>query len=117
MSANITRLDQNERRSRAVIHNGTVYLAGQVADDTNLDITGQTRQIFAKIDDLLQQAGTDKSRILMVTLWIANMDDLAAMNAVWDEWTVPGKRPARCCSEVKLVAPGFKLEVMVTAAL
>ena len=117
MSANITRLDQNERRSRAVIYNGTVYLAGQVADDTSLDITGQARQVFAKIDDLLQQAGTDKSRVLMATLWIADMNELAAMNAVWDEWVVPGQRPARCCSEAKLTAPGFKLEIMITAAL
>ncbi|GHV49953.1 hypothetical protein FACS1894168_0430 [Deltaproteobacteria bacterium] len=117
MSMDITRLDQNERRSRAVIHNGTVYLAGQVADDPSLDITGQARQIFAKIDALLQQAGTDKSRVLTATLWIADMNELAAMNAVWDEWVVPGERPARCCCEATLTAPDFKLEIMVTAAL
>ena len=117
MSTPITRLDQNERRSRAVVHNGTVYLAGQVADDTSLDMAGQARQVFAKIDDMLQRAGTDKSRVLMATLWVADMNELAAVNAAWDAWVVPGERPARCCCEAKLTGPGFKLEIMVTAAL
>ena len=117
MSATIIRLDQNERRSRAVVHGCIAYLAGQVADDTALDVTGQARQVFAKIDGLLAQAGTDKSRVLTAQLWIADMADFAAMNAVWDAWVVPGHRPARACAQVILADPGFRLEVIITAAV
>jgi enamine deaminase RidA (YjgF/YER057c/UK114 family) len=113
----IQRLDQSARRSRAVIHNGTVYLAGQVADDKTGDITHQTRQVLAKVDDLLAQAGTDKARLLTAQVWLTTMADFNGMNAIWDAWVVPGSMPTRCCGEVGLADPGWRVEIVVTAAL
>ena len=114
--SSITRLDQNARRSRAVIHGDTVYLAGQTADDRSADITGQTRQVLAKIDEMLAAAGTDKSRLLNITIWLADMGDFAAMNAVYDAWVVQGSTPARCCGAVTLALPDIKVEIMAVAA-
>lgn len=117
MSAAITRLDQNARRSRAVIHNGTVYLAGHTADDRTDDAKGQTRQVLAKIDEMLAASGTDKSKLLNVTIWLQHMADFQAMNEVYDKWIVQGQAPARCCGAVELAAPDILVEIMVTAAL
>ena len=113
----IVRLDQNARRSRAVIAGGMVYLAGQVADDKMLDIGGQTRQVLQKIDDLLAQAGTSRDRLVTAQIWLASMSDFAGLNAVWDAWVVPGETPTRCCGKVELADPGFRVEIVVTALL
>jgi enamine deaminase RidA (YjgF/YER057c/UK114 family) len=114
----IARMDQSARRSRIVVHNGIVYLAGQVADDKSAAIDGQTRQVLHKIDELLARAGTDKSRLLTAQIWLRTMDDYAAMNAVWDAWVVPGQTPTRCCASVAALAdPDWRIEVVVTAAL
>ncbi|MGY8524626.1 RidA family protein [Paracidovorax citrulli] len=113
----IVRLDQNHRRSRAVIAGGVVYLAGQVADDKSGDIGVQTRQALAKVDALLTEAGTDKSRALTAQIWLADMADYDGLNAVWDEWVVPGQTPTRCCGRVELADPAFRVEIVVTAAL
>ena len=78
----IVHIDQNARRSRAVVHNGLVYTAGQVPDDMSQDVTGQTRQVLAKIDDLLKQAGTDKSRVLTAQIWLRTIEDLAAISCL-----------------------------------
>ncbi|RMI17273.1 RidA family protein [Pseudoroseomonas wenyumeiae] len=112
----ITRLDQNARRSRAVVHGDTVYLAGHTADDCTADAAGQTRQVLAKIDEMLAAAGTDKSKLLNVTIWLADMADFAAMNAIYDAWVVPGETPARCCGTVTLARPDIRVEIMVVAA-
>jgi enamine deaminase RidA (YjgF/YER057c/UK114 family) len=117
MNAPITRLDQNTRRSRAVIHNGTVYLAGHTADDRSQDIAGQTRQVLAKVDEMLAAAGTDKSKLLNVTIWLRNMSDFAGMNEVYDAWIVQGQAPARCCGAVEMASSDILVEIMVTAAL
>lgn len=116
MSQAITRLDQNTRRSRAVIHGDTVYLAGHTAADRSQDIGGQTRQVLAAIDQMLGEAGTDKSKLLNVTIWLSSMEHFAGMNAVYDAWIVPGQAPARCCGAVQLAAPDILVEIMVTAA-
>lgn len=113
----IVRLDQNARRSRAVIAGGMVYLAGQVADDKTLDIGGQTRQVLQKIDDLLAQAGTTRDRLVTAQIWLASMSDFAGLNAVWDAWVVPGETPTRCCGQVELADPAFRVEIVVTALL
>ena len=112
----ISRFDQNARRSRAVVHGGLVFLAGQVADDKSAAIDGQTRQVLAKIDDMLARAGTDKSRLLTAQIWLRTMDDFAGMNAVWDAWVVPGQAPTRCCGKVELADPGWRVEIVVVAA-
>jgi enamine deaminase RidA (YjgF/YER057c/UK114 family) len=113
----IAHIDQNARRSRAVVHNGLVYTAGQVPDDMSQDVTGQARQVLAKIDDLLKLAGTDKSRVLTAQVWLRTIDDLAAMNAVWDAWVVQGKTPTRCCGKVEMNNPDCRVEILVVAAV
>lgn len=111
----ITRLGKGPRMSQAVIHNGLVYLAGQVGDGDN--ITAQTEDVLAKVDALLAEAGTDKSKILSATLWVTNMDDFAEMNAVWDAWVDPENTPARACTEARLALPKFLFEAMIVAAI
>jgi len=112
----IVRIDQNARRSRASVFGDLVFLAGQVADDKSGDITKQTREALAKIDDMLSRAGTDKSRLLSVQIWLKTMDDFAAMNAVYDAWVVPGDTPTRCCGKVELADPAYCVEITGIAA-
>ncbi len=112
----ITRHNPGPRMSQAVEHNGVVYLAGQVANDQNGDIGEQTGQVLAKIDALLAQAGSDKSKLLWAQLWVTDMRNFAAMNEVWDSWIDPNNPPVRAglCSD--LAAPGYLVEIMVMAA-
>jgi len=112
----IKRLHPGKRLSEIAIHNGTVYLAGQVADDTAQDIVGQTREVLAHVDRLLAEAGSDKSAILMVQIFIKNIDDFAGMNTVYDEWVATGNAPPRATVEAKLANPAGLVEVVVTAA-
>jgi len=111
----ITRIDAGRRMSQAVVHGNTVYLAGQVGAPGK-DVTEQTRAVLTQIDTLLEAAGSDKSRILSATIWLADMGDFAAMNAVWDEWVDPANPPARATGEVKLAAPDYKVEIIIVAA-
>lgn len=113
----IKRLQAGSRMSQAVIYNGIVWLAGQVADDASQDIGGQTKQVLAAIDKLLAEAGTDKSRLLTAQIFLADMADFAAMNAVWDAWVSPGNAPARATLEAPLARPGWKVEIVVSAAV
>ena len=113
----ITRLHVGKRLSEAAIHNGTVYLAGQIADDTAADIVGQTREVLGHVDRLLAEAGSDKSCILMCQIFIADIAGFAAMNAVWDEWVTSGHTPPRATVESKLANPACLVEIVVTAAL
>jgi enamine deaminase RidA (YjgF/YER057c/UK114 family) len=87
-----------------------------VADDKSGDITRQTSEALAKVDDMLARAGTDKSRLLSVQIWLKSMDDFDAMNAVYDAWVVPGDAPTRACGKVELADPGYRIEVIATAA-
>ncbi|HWW65450.1 MAG TPA: RidA family protein [Sphingomonadaceae bacterium] len=111
----VTRIDAGRRMSQAVVHGNTVYLAGQVGAPGK-DVTEQTRAVLTQIDTLLEAAGSDKSRILSATIWLADMGDFAAMNAVWDEWVDPANPPARATGEVKLAAPDYKVEIIIVAA-
>jgi enamine deaminase RidA (YjgF/YER057c/UK114 family) len=113
----ITRLHVGKRLSEAAIHNGTVYLAGQIAEDTSADIVGQTREVLEHIDRLLMEAGSDKSCILMCQIFIADMAGFAGMNEVWDEWVTGGHTPPRATVESKLANPACLVEIVVTAAL
>ncbi|MCH7943366.1 MAG: RidA family protein [Proteobacteria bacterium] len=113
----ITRYTTNDRMSQAVVHGDTVYLAGQVADDTSVGVAGQTAQILAKIDARLAEAGSDKSKLLTATLWITDMRYFNEMNKVWDAWLSPGNAPCRACVEANLAAPQYQVEIMVIAAL
>ena len=113
----ITRIDTNERMSQAVTHGYTVYLAGQVAiDAANESVKNQTTNILSRIDDLLEQSGSNKSNLLTATIWLTSMDDFDEMNSVWDSWVPSGDAPARACVESKLAFPQFTVEISVTAA-
>jgi enamine deaminase RidA (YjgF/YER057c/UK114 family) len=113
----IERLQAGPRMSQAVIHNGVAYLAGQVARGASADVSDQTREILQSIDALLAEAGSDKSRLLSATIYITDMADFAAMNAVWDAWVVAGSTPARATVEAALAAPKYKVEISVIAAV
>jgi len=113
----LKRINVGARLSDAVIHNGVVYVAGQLADDTTQDAQGQTEQVLATIDKLLAQAGSDKTRILSAQIFLPDMADFAAMNRAWEAWVPAGQTPARATVEAKLAAPQFKVEIMLMAAV
>ncbi|WP_323143467.1 RidA family protein [Massilia phyllosphaerae] len=112
----IKRLHVGKRLSEITIHNGTVYLAGQIAENTSEDIVGQTREVLGHVDRLLAEAGSDKTRILSAQIYIADMADFPGMNTVWDEWVVPGNTPPRATVEAKLANPACLVEVVIVAA-
>jgi enamine deaminase RidA (YjgF/YER057c/UK114 family) len=111
----IKRIQTGQRMSQAVIHNKTVYLAGQVG--TGASVAIQTREILAAIDALLAEAGTDKSRLLSATIWLTDMATFAEMNGVWQSWVVPGETPARATVvSPQLASKEYKIEIAVVAA-
>lgn len=112
----ITRIKSGPRMSQVVIHNGVAYLAGQVGTE-GASVTEQTQTTLAAIDALLAEAGSDRASLLTAQIWLASMDDFAEMNAVWDAWVAPGNPPARWCGEARLATPGYKVEIIVTAAV
>ena len=114
----ITRYKTNKRMSQAVVHGGLVYTAGQIAvTAAGEGVVKQTEAILAEIDSLLADAGSDKSRIISATIWLADMADYNEMNEVWDAWVVGGQTPARACVEAKLVTPQFAVEIAIIAAI
>jgi enamine deaminase RidA (YjgF/YER057c/UK114 family) len=104
------------RLSEIAIHNGTVYLAGQIADDTEQDIGGQTREVLGHIDRLLAEANSDKSLLLSVQIYLSDMADFGGMNAVWDTWVAAGATPPRATVESKLANPKCLVEIVIVAA-
>jgi enamine deaminase RidA (YjgF/YER057c/UK114 family) len=116
--SDITRIVTNPRRGRAVVHNGIVYIGGQTADDRSLDVRGQARQTLEKIDRVLFQAGTDKSRLLTAQIWIKDIEkDFAGMNEIWDSWVLPDAAPTRATAQCCMGSPEVLVEIIVTAAL
>ena len=113
----VKRINAGPRMSQGVVHGNTVYLAGLTADDPSQDVKGQTQQILDKIDRLLKEAGTDKSKLLSANIWLTDIKTWADMNTVWDKWVSPGNTPARATVEAKLAAEGLKVEIMVQAAI
>lgn len=113
----VQRFDVGPRLSEMTIHNGTVYLAGQVPDDPSQDIEGQTRQVLGMIDALLARAGTDKTRLLMVQIFLADLADYDGMNRVWDAWVPAGHTPPRATVQARLARPEWKIEIVATAAV
>ena len=112
----IKRLHVGKRLSEVAIHNNTVYLAGQIAENTGADIAGQTREVLAHIDRLLGEAGSDKTCILSAQIFIKDMALFPAMNEVWDEWVAQGHTPPRATVEAKLANPACLVEIVVVAA-
>ena len=113
----IQRFDVGPRMSQAVVHGDTVYLAGVVAKTTaGESVAKQTQEVLSIIDSHLAKAGSDKSKLLSATIYLTDMKTFAEMNAVWDGWVSAGNAPARATVEVKLAAPQYTVEIMVTAA-
>ena len=113
----IERIGAGPRMSKAVVHGNTVYLAGQVADQTKGKSVGeQTKEILSIIDGLLAQAGSDKTKLLSATIWLSDISTFAEMNGQWDGWVVQGATPARATVQAQLAAPEYKVEIAVIAA-
>ena len=113
----IQRFESGPRMSQAVVHAGTVYLAGVVARDLSPSVASQTRQILAEIDRLLALAGSDKTKLLAANIWLADIRGYDEMNAVWDAWVASGQPPARATVEARLAKPEYLVEIMVRAAV
>ena len=111
------RFDVGARLSEMAIHNGVAYLAGQIPEDGSLDIRGQTRQVLAAIDALLARAGSDKSKILMAQIFLADLADFEGMNEAWDAWVPAGHAPPRATVQAALARREWRIEVVVTAAV
>lgn len=111
----ITRKHTGQRMSQIVTHGDTIYLAGQVGT-AGASVEQQTKDCPDKIEALLAEAGSDKTRILQTVIWLADMKDFAEMNAVWDAWVPEGHAPARACGEAKLAREDLLVEFIVTAA-
>ena len=116
MSNSIERFDIGTRLSEMAVHGDTIYLAGQVCTDGTPDMAGQTKKVLAAIDALLARAGSDKSKILMAQIFVADIAEFAAMNAAWDAWVAPGHTPPRATVQAALAKPEWKVEIVVTAA-
>ena len=105
------------RMSQAVVHGGLVYIAGQVAENRKAGLEGQVRDVLGKIEALLAEAGTDKSKLLAVNVFLPHISDFDAMNAVYDAWVAPGPPPARACVEARLADPDLRIEITAIAAV
>lgn len=113
----ITRVKAGHRMSQAVVHGNTVYLSGQVASNRSTDTAAQTREILAKVDALLAEAGTDKRHVLAATVYLADMNTFNEMNAVWETWIAPGCAPARATiGAAPLASSAYRVEIVITAA-
>jgi enamine deaminase RidA (YjgF/YER057c/UK114 family) len=113
----ITRFHVGARLSESAVFNGVVYLAGMVPEAGDTDIEGQTRDVLNQIEQRLREAGSDKSRLLRVQIYLSNIEDIQAMNTVWDAWVTPGNTPPRATVEARLANPNYKIEVVATAAV
>jgi enamine deaminase RidA (YjgF/YER057c/UK114 family) len=111
----IERKHVGRRMSQIVVHGDTIYLAGQVGE-AGASVPDQTRQILDKIDALLAEVGSDKTKILQAVIWLDDMAHFEAMNAVWDAWVADGDAPARACGEARLASPDLQVEIIINAA-
>ncbi len=110
----IIRTEANAILSKAVEYHGFVYTQGMVARDASADITGQTRDVLAQIDEVLELHGTDNTRILQAQIWLKDIKDRGALNEVWSAWLPEGQAPARVCVQAELADPALLVEIMVT---
>lgn len=117
MSQHITRIGVTARYSEAAVFNGVVYLAGMVPERGDTDIRGQTQDVLEQVQQRLMEAGSDKSRILRAQIFLANINDIGAMNEVWDAWVVPGTAPPRATVQAALAQPAWRIEIVVTGAV
>ncbi len=115
---NFVRIDTNQRMSRAIVHDGRVFLSGMTADDRTADVKGQTEQVLAKIDRYLNRAGTDKAHLLTAQIWLKDIQrDFDGMNEIWNSWTAPNAAPTRATAQCLMASPEILIEIIVTAAI
>lgn len=112
----IKHIQSGTRMSQAVVYGGLVHIAGQVANDRKAGLEGQTQDVLAKIDALLAEAGTSKSRLVAVNVFLLQIGDFEAMNAIYDAWVDPAHLPARACVEARLADPDLRIEITAIAA-
>jgi enamine deaminase RidA (YjgF/YER057c/UK114 family) len=114
----ISRIVTNPRRGRATIFNGVLYIGGHAADDRTKDARGQTAEALAKLDKVLAEAGTDRTRLLTAQIWLKDISrDFAGMNEAWDAWIDVASAPARATAQCELAAHDALVEIIVTAAV
>ncbi|MFZ5783391.1 MAG: RidA family protein [Pseudomonadota bacterium] len=113
----VVHIDPGARLSEATVHGGRMYLSGMIPEDPSLDIAGQVTQALAEVDALLGRGGSDRTKILSAVIWLADIADFAAMNAIWDAWVPTGHAPARATVQARLNDPRLKVEIMVVAAI
>lgn len=113
----IDRYEKNPRAARAVVHNGTVWLAGMIAEEGFLAVAEQTRQILAQMERRLESVGSDKAKLLSVTIYLADMRRFDELNEAWDPWLDRDNPPARACVEARMARPGFEVEMTAVAAV
>jgi enamine deaminase RidA (YjgF/YER057c/UK114 family) len=113
----IRRIQPGKRLSAAVVHKDIVYISGQVPDTLGADAATQTREILAKIDRLLAETGSDKTRLLSVNIWLADIATFDQMNSAWEAWLAPGEAPARATVEARIANPAYRVEIAATAAV
>ena len=111
----LQRIAAGDRMSQAIVANGFLFTAAQVARDLGADVKTQTQQVLDKIDALLADANTDKTRVVSAAIWIADIADYAAVNEAWDAWVVKGQTPVRACVEAKFSSPKIKVEIQIVA--
>jgi enamine deaminase RidA (YjgF/YER057c/UK114 family) len=116
-SQSIKRIKPGTRMSQAVVSNGIVFVAGQVAQNPGKTVGEQTKQITAQLDELLAAAGSHKTRLLSASIWLTDISTFSEMNAVWDAWVPADMGPARATVEAKLAAPQYRVEIAVTASV
>ncbi len=112
----ISRIETGTRMSKAVIHNKVIYLCGQVADNSDASVGPQTENMLAKVDALLEQAGSNRDHLLSATIYLRDLKDFDEMNQVWDQWVPQGHAPARACVEARLARPDLLVEISVISA-
>jgi enamine deaminase RidA (YjgF/YER057c/UK114 family) len=112
----ITRIAPGRRFAEAVVHGDTVYLAGHVGSDPDAGVYEQTRDILVQVDAHLAAAGTDRSKLLMVNVWLVDIATFDEMNRAWDEWVDRDNLPARATVEARLASPAYRVEIAVVAA-
>jgi enamine deaminase RidA (YjgF/YER057c/UK114 family) len=113
----IERFDENDKMSKYVIHNGIVYMSGQVCDDPTQDFEGQLNQILAKLDAQFAEIGIDRKHMLSVMVWIDDYRKWGRLNTIWTQWVPAGHKPVRSCVEAKLAFPEYQIEISVVAAM
>lgn len=116
MTRTIRKIGGSSRFCAIAVHNGQVHLAGQVSQLRDGDIEAQSRDVFARVDALLAEAGSGRDALISVQIWLSDMADHAGMNTVWDEWAAFVAPPTRACVEARMAQPHYRIEVLAIAA-